>query len=96
MDKTKFKAADVQLPYMSIKPYVQYGVGIKHYGDRFTDYAQAMFRNGRRDGVAFSLGLRYAIGKQSVTNSSDRKVVKNTSDQTKNSLQQGFGTYILT
>ena len=87
----------MQLPYMSIKPYVQYGVGIqKHYGDRLTGYGQAMFRNGGRDGVAFSLGLRYAIGKQSGTINSDRAVIKNTSAPKENPLQQGIGNYILT
>ena len=62
MDKTKFQAADVQLPYMSVKPYLQYGLGIqKHYGDRWTGYLQAMLRGGGRNGVAVALGLRYAM-----------------------------------
>ncbi len=77
MDKTDFTAADIQLPYMSIKPYVQYGLGIqKHCGDRFTGYVQAVLRNGGRDGIALSLGLRYAFGTLPTTINSDRTVIK--------------------
>ena len=64
MDKTHFKANDVALPNMSVKPYFQYGVGIqKRWGDRFTGFFQAMVRNGGRNGVALSLGFRWALGK---------------------------------
>ena len=64
MDKTDFKANDVALPDMSVKPYVQYGVGIqKRWGERFTGFFQTMLRNGGRNGVALSLGFRWAIGK---------------------------------
>ena len=65
MDKTKFTAADIQLPYMSVRPFIQYGVGIqKHHGDRFTGYFQTVLRNGGRNGVALSLGFRWALGKK--------------------------------
>ena len=64
MDKTDFRANNVALPDMSVKPYVQYGVGIqKRWGERFTGFFQTMLRNGGRNGVALSLGFRWAIGK---------------------------------
>lgn len=63
MDKTKFYANDVALTELSIKPYIEYGLGIqKRYGDRFTGFGQAMIRNGGRNGVAFTLGMRWALG----------------------------------
>lgn len=63
MDKTKFSAAETSLPQLSVKPYVQYGLGVqKRWGDRFTGYLQAMFRNGGRNGVIFSAGFRSSFG----------------------------------
>lgn len=63
MDKTKFYADDVALTPLSIKPYFEYGVGLqKRYGDRFTGFGQAMLRNGGRNGIAFTLGFRWALG----------------------------------
>ena len=64
MDKTDFRANNVALPDMSVKPYVQYGVGIqKRWGERFTGFFQTMLRNGGRNGVALSLGFRWTLGK---------------------------------
>lgn len=64
MDKTDFTAANVDLPDMSVKPYIQYGVGLqKRWGERFTGFFQTMFRNGGRNGVALSAGFRWALGK---------------------------------
>lgn len=64
LDKTEFKANNVSLPDMSVKPYVQYGVGVqKHIGERLTGFGQAMIRNGGRNGVALSFGFRWALGK---------------------------------
>ena len=64
MDKTDFKANDVALPDMSVKPYFQYGIGIqKRWGERFTGFFQTMLRNGGRNGVALSIGFRWALGK---------------------------------
>jgi hypothetical protein len=64
MDKTDVKANDVTLPQMSVKPYVQYGVGVqKTWGDRFTGYFQSMVRNGGRTGIVLQAGFRWAIGK---------------------------------
>ena len=66
MDKTDFQAANVNLPDLSVKPYVQYGVGLqKRWGERFTGFFQTMIRNGGRNGVALSLGFRWALGKDS-------------------------------
>ena len=63
IDDTHFFAQDIALPQLSVKPYIEYGPGIqKRYGDRFTGFGQAMIRNGGRNGVAFTLGARWAIG----------------------------------
>lgn len=62
IDDTKFKANDVYLPELSIKPYVQYGVGVqKRWGDRLTGFLEAMIRNGGRNGIALLFGLRISI-----------------------------------
>lgn len=62
LDRTKFKANDVSLPELSIKPFVEYGVGVqKHVGERFTGFAQAMIRNGGRNGISLQLGFRWRI-----------------------------------
>ncbi len=64
MDKTHFSLPDVSIPDMSIRPYVEYGVGLQRkWGERFTGYGQAMIRNGGRNGVMLSVGFRWAIGK---------------------------------
>ncbi len=63
MDKTDFRANNVALPDMSVKPYFQYGIGIqKRWGDRFTGFFQTMIRNGGRNGVALSFGFRWSLG----------------------------------
>ena len=64
MDKTKFDAVETSLPQLSVKPYIQYGIGVqKRWGERSTGYAQAMFRNIGRNGVIFSFGYRAAFGR---------------------------------
>lgn len=63
MDRTKFYANEAALTRLGIKPFVEYGVGLqKRYGDRFTGFGQAMLRNGGRNGIAFTLGMRWALG----------------------------------
>lgn len=63
MDKTKFYANEVALTQLSVKPYFEYGVGLqKRYGDRFTGFGQAMLRSGGRNGIALTMGLRWALG----------------------------------
>ncbi len=65
LDETKVTANDVRLPDMSIKPYVEYGLGIqRRWKDSFTGYAQAMVRNGGRKGIAFTFGFRWLLGKK--------------------------------
>lgn len=64
MDKTNVMANDVRLPQLSVKPYVEYGVGVqKSWGERFTAFFQTMLRNGGRTGVALTAGFRWSIGK---------------------------------
>ena len=64
LDDSKVYANDVRLPEMSIKPYVQYGVGLqKRFKDKFLAFGQAMIHNGGRNGISFSFGLRWKIGK---------------------------------
>lgn len=63
LDETKFTANNVNLPELSIRPYVQYGLGIqKNIGDRFTAYGQVVVRNGGRNGIAGHFGGRYLLG----------------------------------
>ncbi|MBE7713030.1 MAG: hypothetical protein E7Z87_04740 [Cyanobacteria bacterium SIG26] len=65
MGKTDVTANGVKLPEMSVKPYVQYGVGVqKSIKDRSMAFAQVMLRNGGRTGVALSFGFRWALGKE--------------------------------
>ena len=62
MDRTKFKANNVEMPNMSIDPYIQYGAGVqKKVGDRFTGFGQAMMRNGGRNGIALQFGFRWSL-----------------------------------
>ena len=81
MDKTNVMANDVRLPQLSVKPYVEYGVGVqKSWGERFTAFFQTMLRNGGRTGVALTAGFRWSIGKdpskENVTKPVTKKVVK--------------------
>ena len=64
LDDSKVYANDVRLPEMSIKPYVQYGLGVqKRFKDRFLAFGQTMIHNGGRNGISFTLGLRWNLGK---------------------------------
>jgi len=64
MDRTHMMANDVKLPELSVKPYVEYGLGIqKSWGDRFTAYFQSMLRGGGRNGVVLTAGFRWTFGK---------------------------------
>jgi hypothetical protein len=64
MGESNATANGVKLPEMSIKPYVQYGVGVqKRVKDHFTAYGQAMVQNGGRNGVSLTAGFRWALGK---------------------------------
>ncbi len=64
MNSARVTANGVRLPKMSMKPYAEYGVGVqRNWKDNYTAFAQAMVRSGGRDGVAFTLGFRWNIGK---------------------------------
>ncbi len=66
LNDTKVKAGDVFLPEMSIKPYVQYGLGVQKQfkNDRLTFFGQALVQNGGRNGVGLNVGLRWAVGQE--------------------------------
>ena len=62
MNNTQYTANNIVLPSMSIKPYVEYGIGVqKTWKDSITGYLQTMIRNGGRQGVALQFGLRISI-----------------------------------
>ena len=64
LDDSRVTANGIRLPEMSIKPYVQYGVGVqKRFKDSFLAYCQAMIHNGGRNGVSLTGGLRWKVGK---------------------------------
>ena len=64
LDESKVSANDVRLPEMSIKPYVQYGIGVqKRFKDRYMAFGQAMIQNGGRNGISLTAGFRWAIGR---------------------------------
>ena len=74
VDQTRFQANEVALEQLSVRPYIQYGVGVqKRWGERFTGFGQAMIRNGGRNGVALSVGFRWALGKESASNTTKTK-----------------------
>ena len=62
MNDGEYKANDISIPMVSVKPYVEYGVGLqKRFGERFTGYLQSMVRNGGRNGVSLQFGFKWAI-----------------------------------
>lgn len=62
IDKTEFKANDVSLPELSVKPFVAYGVGVRKIKDEnFSAYAQAYVTNGGRNGVGLLFGCRWRL-----------------------------------
>lgn len=64
LDKTDFKANDVSLPELSIKPFVKYGIGVrKVWGERITGHIQTFLTNGGRNGIGIQAGCRIRIGK---------------------------------
>ncbi len=66
LNETKFTANNVRLPEMSIRPYVEYGVGLqKVWHDKCTGFVQAMLRNGGRNGIALTFGFKWAVGNES-------------------------------
>ena len=62
IDHSNFQANDVYIPSLSVKPFVEYGIGIqKRWGDRITGFIEGMIRNGGRNGIALLLGFRISI-----------------------------------
>ena len=64
---------------MSVKPYVEYGVGIqRNWAEKYTAFLQAMIRNGGRNGIALTGGFRFMIGDEKDNNNEDKpkKVIK--------------------
>ena len=75
MNESKVTANNVKLPEMSVKPYVEYGVGVqRNWADKFTAFLQAMIRNGGRNGIALTGGFRFMLG--SDNDNSDKPKVK--------------------
>ena len=75
MNESKVTANNVKLPEMSVKPYVEYGVGVqRNWADKFTAFLQAMIRNGGRNGIALTGGFRFMLG--SDDNDNDKPKVK--------------------
>lgn len=64
MDQTQFRANNVSLPELSVKPFVRYGLGVrKTWGERCVGFLQAYFTNGGRNGVGLQAGFRFTLGK---------------------------------
>ncbi len=64
MNVSNVTADNVKLPNSSIKPYIEYGVGVqRRFKDNFIAFGQAMIRNGGRNGIALTAGFRWALGK---------------------------------
>ena len=61
MDDIRFKANNVALPEMSVKPYFNYGFGVQKTGERVGGFLQTLFRSGGRSGVAFQAGFNIAL-----------------------------------
>lgn len=76
LHESNTKVNGVKLPEMYTKPYVQYGVGLQRcWDEKFSAFGQAMIRNGGRNGISLTFGLRWALGK-------DAQTVKNTTPKT--------------
>lgn len=86
LNETKFTANNVRLPEISIKPYVEYGVGLqKSWNDKCSGFLQAMLRNGGRNGIALSFGFKWILGK-------DKKPIERVQNGTKHVLKASAET----
>ncbi len=99
LNESNVSANGVKLPEMSMKPYVEYGVGIqKRFKDKFIAFGQAMLRNGGRNGIALTAGFRWSLGdegkaiKDRVQNDESRKIVKQLTQQQKMALTKPSST----
>lgn len=59
MNNAKVEAERLNLPEMSVKPYVQYGVGVQKTGSKISGYGQVDFLSGGRSGVEFTAGFKW-------------------------------------
>jgi len=96
LDKSDVRANDVKLPEMSIKPYIQYGVGVqKRFKDKCMAYGQAMIQNGGRNGIALTFGFRWSLGKEGKpiekVNNETLKQVQGDKGVNVNTLSKGEG-----
>ncbi len=90
-------ANNIKLPSMSVKPYIEYGLGIQRtWKDYFTAFGQVMMRNGGRNGVAMTGGIRWALGRdnntEKVQNNTQKKVVKQLTPEQKVALGKQYNT----
>ena len=78
LNSSETLANNVKLPQMSVKPYVEYGLGLQRtWKDKFTAFGQVMLRNGGRNGIALTGGFRWMLGNnaQKVQNDASQKAV---------------------
>jgi len=96
MNENKVTANNVRLPEMSMKPYVEYGLGLqRNWKDKFTAFGQAMIRNGGRNGIALTAGFRWSLGKEGKpiekVNNETLKQVQGDKGVNVNTLSKGEG-----
>lgn len=86
LDDSKVMANDVRLPGLSVKPFVEYGLGIqKRWGESFTAQGQAMVRSGGRNGIALTAGFKWTLGKKhkpTVEQVKNTNIIKTSEDRT--------------
>lgn len=88
MSESDVKANGVKLPETSIKPYVEYGLGIqKRFKDHFVAFCQAMIRNGGRNGISMTAGFRWAIGHECHWNENEKVSTPQQKVSLKNNLK---------
>lgn len=104
LNENKITANNVKLPEMSMKPYVEYGIGIqRNWKDKFTAFGQAMLRNGGRNGIALTAGFRWSLGKEGApiekvdknsnkTATNNRTILKQLSSDAKTALGKSQNT----
>lgn len=62
-DETNVTINSIDIPDVSVKPYVEYGLGVqKRWGDRFTGFGQFLGRGAGRNGVGLNFGFRWTVG----------------------------------
>lgn len=62
MDKAKFKAQNVKMPEISVKPYVKYGLGLqKIWVSKVSAFGEVMRLDGGREGFDFTAGFKWTF-----------------------------------